>query len=192
MTRARDVAVAILAAATITWALSACGIPIEDEARALPSPAGGPQPSATPGPAETGPVAQTLFLVKSGTLVAVQRKVPAEPPVDELMASLLAGPTDAEKDTGITSALLGSKVVADVEVKGGTATVELSASLEGTGRSDDVLAFGQIVCTLAHRPDVVWVMFTRGGQRIEVPRGDGSITAEPVNAASYSQLISAR
>lgn len=191
MKPARTIAAAVTAIAVV-WGVSACGVPVEDEARALPSQAGRAQPSATPEPAETGPVTQNLFLVKAGTLVAVQRKVLAEPTVGELMADLLAGPTDAEKDAGITSALLGSNVVADVQVRDGVATVELSASLEGTGRNDDVFAFGQIVCTLAARPGVTWVMFTRGGQLIEVPRGDGSLTAEPLNTNSYSQLIAAR
>jgi spore germination protein GerM len=136
-----------------------------------------------------GPITETLYLVKSGMLVAVRRKVPAEPEVNGVMADLLAGPTDAEKGTGIGSALLGSKVVAAVQVHDGIATVELADNLEGTGRNDDVLAFGQIVCTLTTRPGIAWVTFARAGQRIEVPRGDGSLTADPLNAASYSRLI---
>ena len=53
------------------------------------------------------------------------------------------------------------------------------------------LAFGQIVCTLTTRPGILWATFTRGGQRVEVPRGDGSLTADPLNAASYSRLMAA-
>lgn len=172
--------------------LAGCGVPLEDEARVLPSQSPHVRPTATPAVAESGPVTETIYLVKGGLLVAVPRKVPAEPVVEELMADLLAGPTEAEKGTGIGSALLGSNVVEAVHVRDGMATVELSANLEGTGRNDDVLAFGQIVCTLTTRSGILWATFTRGGQRIEVPRGDGSLTADPLNATSYSRLIAAR
>ena len=183
MKRAAALALAVL--------LAGCGVPLEDEARALPSQSANVPPSATPAVPETGPITETIYLVKGGLLVAVPRNVPAEPAVDKLMADLLAGPTEAEKAAGIGSALLGSKVVAAVQVHNGIATVELAANLEGTGRTDDVLAYGQIVCTLTTRPDVSWTTFTRDGQPIEVPRGDGSLTGDPLNAASYSRLIAA-
>jgi hypothetical protein len=169
--------------------LAGCGVPLDDQARPLPSQTAGVRPTATPAVVESGPVTETIYLVKGGMLIAVPRKVPAEPVVDELMADLLAGPTEAEKDLGISSALLGSNVVAAVHVRDGMATVELSADLEGTGRNDDVLAYGQIVCTLTTRPGIFWTTFTRGGKRIEVPQGDGSLTSEPLNAASYSRLV---
>ncbi|HZM82684.1 MAG TPA: GerMN domain-containing protein [Candidatus Limnocylindrales bacterium] len=169
--------------------VAGCGVPIEEEARALPSQSAHVPSSATPAPIQTGPVTETLYLVKGGLLIAVPRKHRTEPGVDEVMAELLAGPTEAEKAAGIGSALLGSKVVAAVQVQNGTAVVELAANLEGTGRTDDVLAIGQIVCTLTARPDISWATFTRDGRPIEVPRGDGSLTADPLNAASYSRLI---
>lgn len=172
--------------------LAGCGVPLEDEARELPSQSPPVRSSATPAVAQSGPVTETIYLVKGGLLVAVPRQVPAEPLVEELMVDLLAGPTAAEKAIGIGSALLGSNVVAAVQVVDGIATVELAANLEGTGRNDDVLAFGQIVCTLTARPGILWAAFTRGGQRIEVPRGDGSLTASLLNAASYSRLIATR
>lgn len=169
--------------------LAGCGVPVEENARALPSQTAHAQPSGTPAVVASGPITETLYLVKGGMLVAVRRKVPAEPEVNGVLTDLLAGPTDNEKGTGIGSALLGSKVIAAVQVRDGIATVELSDNLEGTGRNDDVLAFGQIVCTLTTRPGIAWATFTRAGQRIEVPRGDGSLTADPLNAASYSRLI---
>ena len=181
-----------VAAGILLVLLAGCGVPLEDEARALPSQSPHVRPSATPAPMESGPVTETIYLVRAGMLVAVPRQVATEPIVDELMADLLAGPTVAEKGAGISSALLGNNVVAAVDVREGVATVELATDLEGTGRNDDVLAVAQIVCTLTTRPGIVWATFTRGGQRIEVPRGDGSLTADPVNANSYARLIAPR
>jgi spore germination protein GerM len=169
--------------------LAGCGVPVEDEARALPSQSPNIGPSPTPATVESGPVTETIYLVKGGLLVAVPRRVATEPVVDELMADLVAGPTETEKSAGLSSTLLGSKVIVAVRVLNGMATVDLAASIEGTGRTDDVLAYGQIVCTLTTRPDISWVGFTRGGLPIEVPRGDGSLTADPLNAASYSSRI---
>jgi hypothetical protein len=76
-----------------------------------------------------------------------------------------------------------------VQNRNGQAIVELATSLGGTGRTDDILAFAQIVCTLTSRGDIRSVTFTRAGEPVEVPRADSSLTRNPLTAHDYTPLI---
>lgn len=188
MKRRRRSAVILVVTLTAV-ALSACGVPTEDTARHIDATPRTVTASATPATAESGPATEKLFLVRNGTLVTVIRRLPAEASPQSLVEDLLAGPTAAESDDGITSALLGYLTVPTVEIRDGIATIELAAATIDTGRNDDVLAFGQLVCTLAERPDVDRVAFTRDGQPLRVPRGDTSLTLQPLTPADYANLI---
>lgn len=166
-----------------------CGVPVEDTPRVIE--VGTPSRAATgaPSAAASGPAAESLYLIRDGSLVAVQRRLAAEPDPQRLLGDLLAGPTEAEQDRGLGTALGGRDVVASVRLIDGIAYVELPAGIENTGRNDDVLAFGQIVCTLTSRRDVTGVVFTRQGARIGVPLPDASLSQDPLRAADYAALI---
>jgi spore germination protein GerM len=169
-----------------------CGVPIESQPhpvtlpnRASPSAVG--QPAATAGTAT-----QLLYLVQDGRLVPVTRAVPTEPDPSDQLHALLAGPTDTEREKGLSSALLGTELGLTVELRQRQARVELATSLDGTGRTDDILALAQIVCTLTTNQAVDTVVFTRSGEQVEVPRADSSLTRGPLTAADYSSLIAPR
>lgn len=138
----------------------------------------------------TGAVPARLYMVRDGELVAVIRHADTHPGVGELVDNLLAGPTDTEQSKGLTSALLGNDIVVGVRLNDGRATVELTDTLDETGRSDQILAFAQIVCTLAAKPGVTAVSFTQDGQPVGVPRADGSLSESPATAADYASLLS--
>jgi hypothetical protein len=183
--------IAAAAAGLIVAAFAAgCGVPVEDTARELEQ-TGNNAPSVAPTPAAAayGPVTEKLYLLSDGHLVAVERKVPTHPDAQQLLADLLAGPIPIEQEAGLNSALTGTTAINSATDAAGSATVELSTALEGTGRSDDVLAFGQLVCTLSSRPDINQVVFTRQGQRVGVPRGNGALTEDPLTCADYANLV---
>lgn len=185
-------AATVLAPAMAAIVLAGCGIQPEGAPRPIDPPHGPFQVLASRAPAATttsGAVPEQLFLVKEGMLVAVTRYVDREPAADELVADLLEGPTDPERDAGITNALLGSRVVSEVRLMDGWAVVELAAGIEGTERTDEMLGYAQLVCTLTARPEIRGVTFTRDGQSIAVPRGDGSLSQGPLIAADYAQLL---
>ncbi|MDW5329690.1 GerMN domain-containing protein [Plantactinospora sp. KLBMP9567] len=188
----RAAALPLLLAAVV----AGCGVPAEDTAREVDPPDGVSHAWATQTPLDPAPgvgaIPARLYLVRDGELVAVTRHVDTQPSVDELVDALLAGPTDAEQRDGLTSALLGNDIVVGVQFSGGRATVELTDTLDETGRSDQILAFAQIVCTLAARPGVTAVSFTRAGQPVGVPRADGSLSESPATAADYASLVSGR
>lgn len=185
------VPVVALLTAVLATGVAGCGVPPESSAREIEPPPGVARALASPTPAvvTSGTTPETLYFVRDDRLVAVVRSVPAEPTLEGVLNQLLAGPTDTERADGLTSALLGPSVIIGVQLAGGQATVELASGLEGTGRTDDFLAFGQLVCTLAARPDVSTVYFVVGRERIGVPRGDGSLSIGPLTPTDYANLI---
>ncbi|WP_327004118.1 GerMN domain-containing protein [Dactylosporangium sp. NBC_01737] len=122
--------------------------------------------------------------------MAVERRVGSTADVAALLGDLVAGPTDAERDEGLSSALTGTDLIAGVRLVAGTA--EVSFRPQAGGRTDDILAIGQIVCTLDARTDVDTVRFLLDGQVLKVPRADGSLTELPLTSADYRALITDR
>ncbi|MFU8850869.1 GerMN domain-containing protein [Micromonospora sp. SL1-18] len=170
--------------------LAGCGVPVDEVPRRAPgrpgayaSPVGG---GALP---NAGRVNETLCLVRDDRLRTVVRRVDYLPDVDTHLRDLLAGPGDGERDAGFTSALAGITSVAGARLSAGVAEVEVGWAGDETGRSDQILAFGQIVCTLTSRADVHGVTFCRDGQPLDVPRADGSLSRVPLTAADYAPLI---
>jgi len=180
-------------ALALAVALAGCGVETEEHARRVNPPSGVAHAWSTPNPPETGTgaIPERVYLVRGGGLVALTRHVPAEPTVVELVHDLLAGPTPDERGEGITTALRAADV-AGVEVAGGRATVELTGMLDAGGRTDQVLAFAQIVCTLTAKAGITSVAFTHDRQAVGVPRADGSLSYAPATAADYATLIATR
>ncbi|GAA1776746.1 GerMN domain-containing protein [Luedemannella helvata] len=175
---------AILTAA----ALTSCGIQPESSPTAIDRPFR-PTTSSSLTPDPPGAVRETLYLVRDGSLVAVNRYVSQTPTVEDLLADLRSGPTDEEHRSGLTSALIGANLVASVRLDGTQAVVELAAPVDGTARTDDQLAFAQLVCTLTMLSGVETVMFTHENQPIGVPRGDGSVSTGPLTGADYATMM---
>ncbi|MDG4797513.1 GerMN domain-containing protein [Micromonospora sp. WMMD1082] len=181
--------------ATLFMLVGACGVPAEDRPRTV-TPPPGPFPytaTAAPSAAETGAVTEMLYFSRDDRLVPVIRRIDRVPALDEQLRDLLAGPTPAERDDGLTSALPGAFNSAVVELVDGVARVTVALAAVDTGRSDGLLAYGQIVCTLSARTDVTAVLFLEGGGApLSVPRADGSLSSEPLTAADYAVLINPR
>jgi spore germination protein GerM len=133
-----------------------------------------------------------LCLVRDDRLVPVERRVDGTPTVDAQLQHLLAGPTAAERDSGLSTALPGAVAVAAARPRGTEVEVDVGETGDETGRSDEVLAFGQIVCTLTARSDVDTVAFRRDGAPLGVPRADGALSRRPLTAADYAGLIAPR
>ncbi|SNT65490.1 Sporulation and spore germination [Asanoa hainanensis] len=171
--------------------LGGCGITTEKVPREIEAPRG-PFPVFTPAtaaPPGDNHVAERLCFVRDGRLVAVTRRLSTAPTLAEQFAHLLAGPTNAERDQTLTTALTGTPTVSPAP-SGTAVAVEVPAAGIGAGRSDEAVAYGQVVCTLAGRSDVSGVVFTREGQIRGVPRGDGSLSEGPLSAVDYADIMS--
>jgi hypothetical protein len=190
--RQRAVVAATLAAAfALVFAVSGCGVPTEDDPRHVSPPNGpytdfGGERARAPA---IGAAAERLCFIRDDKLVPVSRRIAAWPTIETQIRHLLAGPDATERDAGMTSALTGAMVVAGIRLARGEVTVEIEQSPDDIGRSDEVLAFGQIVCTLTTRADVTGVSFSHDGQRLGIPRADGSLTRVPLTARDYADLM---
>jgi hypothetical protein len=186
----RTAAIALVVATGLALA-AGCGVPVDDQPREIDAP-GAPYPpfgAGTPLAPGAGPVREPLCLVRDDRLVRVARPVPGWPTIETQLRDLLAGPQPAERDDGLTSALPGTMAVTGIRISRGRVDLEVENPPDGAGRSDQVLAYGQIVCTLTTRPDVTGVAFTQDGRPVGVPRADGSLTSDPLGAADYASLI---
>ena len=174
--------------------LSGCGVTPEDSARQVEPPGGTPPawPSQPSPPDDAGTVPERLYLIRGDEIVPVVRHVSSEPSPGDLLDDLLAGPADSERRAGLTSALLGDDIIIGVDVVDNNAVVELAAGLDDTSRNDQVLAFGQIVCTLDAHPLITGVSFTGDGQAVAVPVADGSLSTGPLAAADYTAMLTDR
>ena len=176
---------AVIAVALVT----ACGVPVESQPRAVEAPPGPFPGLASPIPAQSGALSLRLCFVRDGKLTVVTRRVPQQVSPDEHLQALISGPNETESAAGYTSALTATNLAAGARLAGSVVTVEVGDHPQDTGRSDEVLAFGQVVCTLTTRSYVSAVAFSRDGQPIAVPRGDGSLSAQPLTTADYAQLL---
>jgi spore germination protein GerM len=184
------VALAARAAAALALAATAaCGVPAETAPRAIESPVVLPLPASPPPTQQAaGPASQRLCLTREARLVEVTRPLSGQASVQETVRDLLAGPTEAESGAGLNTALGGTPLVTGVRLEDGVAVVGLRSDTAGSSRADDVLALGQVVCTLTARGDVQGVVFERDGERVAVPRGDGSLATGPLRRGDFDQL----
>ncbi|MFI5496868.1 GerMN domain-containing protein [Actinoplanes sp. NPDC051859] len=185
--------ITVRGAATLTATLlllTSCGVPAQDEPHPVTLPR---RPlNATSSATATDPggeVAQVLCLVRDNRLAQSVRRAAAMPAAQQQLDQLIAGPTPAEQAEGLTTALAGTALAVTVTPEVAVATVEISETEENAARSDEVLAYGQIVCTLTSRADIAAVSFHRDGELLQVPRGDGTLSSDPLQAADYRTLI---
>ena len=128
-----------------------------------------------------------LCLVRDGRLVQVVRRVQTQPSAQLQAEHLVAAPDESERAAGLTTALAGLSLT--VQVTTGPAQVEIIGTDESSSRNDETIGYAQIVCTLTTRPDVRSVVFTRSGDRLDVPRADGSLSREPLYSSDYASLV---
>ncbi|MFC0506439.1 GerMN domain-containing protein [Micromonospora costi] len=170
--------------------LAGCGVPSDDRPRPVEVPPGPFPTTETASPtASGGRLDEALCFVRDDRVERIVRRTDTLSSVEAHLRHLLAGPGPQELERGVSSALPGTITVAGTRLNGATAEVDVRLAGDDIGRSDEVLAFGQIVCTLTARSDVDRVSFRRDGQPLDVPRADGSLSREPLTEADYAAIL---
>jgi hypothetical protein len=168
--------------------LAGCGVPQDDEPRAL-DPREAPFrvfDDAAPAPAGDGRVA--LYFVRDDLVVLQTRPVERSTSISELLDLLLEGPTPEQVADGTRSALPSSFSVESVEVDASRiAVVTLGGGAAQVGPSP--LGFAQVVATLTAPGRARAVRFRLDGKDLPVPRGDGLLTTEPLDRTDYADLL---
>lgn len=195
MRRRRSLGVSLALVAAVVAASGACGIAPDDQAvlesaDEIPFDLLGTAPPTTePSSSPVGTPAQLCLVAGQQQIVVTARVL--EPGYDtaDLVAALAAGPTVTERAYGLTSALADPDTVRGVRLEGGVATVDLDRAFAEVPTADQLDVVAQLVCTLTGQPGIGQVRFTVDGRPVEVPRGDGSATSEPVTRADFRTLI---
>ncbi len=179
-----------LAAAVALLLATGCGIGAEEEPRALPGTASAS--SSSPAPAPTGSQAVPVFLADADGLVEVERSLPPAPGPEVLLLAVLEGPTVAERARGLRSVVPPEATTSAAAPADGVVTVQLPEvdPIDDAGTNDELLGYAQIVLTLDASDEVSGVLFERGGEPVDVPRADGSLSpGRPARAADYAALL---
>ncbi len=169
--------------------LAGCGLSSERAPRLLEVQDLGGTPSERPA-VPPGARSTTLYLVRDNALAPVTRRTAASGSPNTALQLLLRGPTTGESTQGLSTALGPDAVLLNrLTTSDNTVVVPLAGVPAGLGRSDEVLAYAQIVTTLTSLRDVSAVRFTRDGAALAVPRADGSLTGGPLSRRDYADLL---
>lgn len=174
---------------------AACGTPTEAEPT-FAEPADVPFGLLEQGPSTTSttePPAPEIFVdlcLTDGTGIQIVTRGVAAGGVSDPLGLVRATASPDERARGLRTALFADDMVSAVRTVGGVAFVDLTPLFQSGSGTDQQLAIAQIVCTLTLQPGIGQVTFTVGGAGVEVPRGDGSLTANAVSRDDYATLIS--
>jgi spore germination protein GerM len=117
-------------------------------------------------------------------LVVVQRDVLNEPP--QIINALFDGPTNSEQDQSLRSAIpQGTKLISARYVATDIVKVDISENIFQATGDDLISAVAQIVLTLSEIQGVERILIAVQGKTQEWPRGDGSLTSEPLTSFDY-------
>jgi hypothetical protein len=183
-------AIPALAAGALAVALAGCG---SGKAVSL----GKPKTQTTTGKEPTGNVPTLLSLevwfTRGDGLIAVRRTHQPTPRVaTAAIDALLAGPTAAERASGVVSAVPSGTRLLGITIRGGVATVDLTSEYQSGGGSLSMQTrLGQVVYTLTQFPTVQKVRFRLGGTPVNVFSSEGIVLDHPVGRSDYVNLLPA-
>ncbi len=171
-----------------------CGVPTNSSPRAVPDaevPDVLDAVSETIEPTSPTEVSQepvAIWFARDDQLVAAVHRITGPPTVESVVAELLGGPSDAERERGMRTAIADPEAVGEIVVERGVASVELTARFAELPASDQVVAIAQIVLTTTDLRGVGRVRFTLEGEEVAVPLPDGTTTTDAVSRDDYLSL----
>jgi germination protein M len=158
---------------------------------------GKPKTQTTTGKEPTGTVPTLLSLevwfTRGDGLVAVHRTHQPTPRVaTAAIDALLAGPTAAERTSGVVSAVPSGTRLLGITIRNGVATVDLTSEYQSGGGSLSMQTrLGQVVYTLTQFPTVQKVRFRLDGTPVNVFSSEGIVLDHPVGRSDYANLLPA-
>jgi hypothetical protein len=175
-------------------AIAACGVPTRSSADRAPSdrvPFGllEERDDTTAGSGSSSGIAVDLYLhdTTSGRLVRFGATV-EDAGVGAVLRELQEPPRPGPDPLPSGNPLGDTDVIREVTVVRGLATVDLAESFAELAGPAQQVALAEIVYTATSRPGVGQVRFTLAGEPVEVPRGDGSLSSEPLTRSDYASF----
>ena len=166
--------------------LAACGIPVDDAPETFSLEEVGPAIEDLPVAGELA--AAPLYLVGDDGLVRVTRDLPVPVEAKAVLESLLAGVTEPEDRSGLSSSIPIGTELLGFAVTDAIATVDLSADFATVGGQQEILAVAQIVLTVTQSGEASGVVFELDGVRTDVPTAEGALATIAVTPSDYDSL----
>lgn len=187
MTR-RSTAVAALAVTAGLLGAAGCGVPLDDQPRAI-SQTTIARVDATPTTAapSDGPTVTAYYLADDG-LQAEELPVEGEITLGKALDLVLAAPPEGE--TELRTSVPPGTALRGVQVAGGEATIDLSGEMNAIAGSAQKEAFAQIVFTALGFDEVQQVRFLIDGKAIDTPTDNGNLAV--VTADDYDPPLNPR
>lgn len=198
---------AVVTVAAVIGGATACGIPADDEPRAipveaLPSNLSGRQPTTTTTVDGASAQQETIYLVRTGTTldgsgeslepVVISLRNPEPDQLPRLVIErLIATKPDEAGLSGLTNPVPTDTKVLEAKVDAGVLDLDLSASLANVESALQRLALAQIVFTATDITSlsISSVRFRIDGQPVAVPVEVGTVPAgQPVSRTDYPRL----
>ena len=170
--------------------LTACGIEPQDESQEIDADSVPFDLLEDEAPAPERVLRQgnafTVYVLQEDSLVAVTRAIEKRPTVARALRVLFEeGITPVEAQVGQRSAIPPGSEVRRVVVRGDVAVVDVTARFrEGFG-GDAELALAQVVWTATSLEGVTDIRLLVDGERVTVPRGDGTLVQGTVSRNDY-------
>lgn len=167
--------------------IASCGIPVDDAPETFSLGDVGPAIEDLPVTGELA--AAPLYLVGEAGLVRVTRDLPVPVDAEAVLGSLLAGVTEPEDRSGLSSSIPVGTELLGLQVSDGIATVDLSADFATVGGQQEISAVAQIVLTVTQSGEAEGVVFELDGVRTDVPTAEGALAEVAVTSDDYESLI---
>jgi spore germination protein GerM len=182
----------LLVAFSACLAFAGCGNGTQDRPVALDRdavPFGLLDETSTTTPTTTVPTTRYAFVVyfrgDDGLAQAI-RTSSSPPDAKVVTAALLAGPTRAEVQIGMRTAIPPGAVLGVRKVAGKMATVDLGRPFLQISGAEQKVALTQIVFTMTRLQGVTQVRFLLEGDPVSVLRANGTVTRLPVSRSDYT------
>ena len=177
-------------------AMLGCGVQTQDGARTVDREdvpfelleSGTTTSSAAPALPRPDEVVEVCFLDADGSLVPLLTVAPDDPSLAGIVAVLAEPPATNVFGVPLTTAVAEPGLL-ELARERGLALVDLDPSFTTMAADDQLAAIAQLVCTMTAQPGVGQIRFSLDGIPVEVPRGDGTLTAEPVVRSDYTLLL---
>lgn len=152
----------------------------------------GPTTTSAGGGTTTGPGGQLLrvYFLAGGQLRPVGRTVQATQAVGRAaLEQLLAGPTQAEQQKGLTTDVPPGVEIRSLTIAAGLATVDFDPAFAQGAEATIAPRLAQVVYTLTQFPTVRQVAFETGGKPLQgATGGSGELLDGPATRADYEPL----
>lgn len=186
--RTANIIRSVFSAALFAALLSSCSFGPESQSQMIPESQQQNLDEATSSN-EVGVGFGRVYLQRSestggSVLTGVQRNISSDPL--NIVQVLLSGPTKAEQDAGLRSAIPASTEVLSARyVSTDLVKVDLTDEIFKATGDDLVSSVAQIVLTLCDISGIERVIIVVNGQVNEWPKGDGSLTSQPLTAFDF-------